>query len=55
MEYYLAIKKIMPYTATWMEIIILSEVNQTETNIMISLTWESKKNDTNELIHKTDS
>ena len=37
MEYYSAIKKdeIMPLEATWMdlEIIILSEINQTETNI----------------------
>ena len=36
MEYYSAIKKngIMPFAATWMdlEIIILSEVSQTETN-----------------------
>ena len=36
-EYHLAIKKnkIMPFVATWMdpEIIILSEVNQTKTNI----------------------
>ena len=41
MEYYSAIKKneIMPFVATWMnlEIIILSEVSQTKTN-MISLT-----------------
>ena len=40
MEYYSAIKKnkIMPFAATWMqiEIIILSEVSQTKTNIMIS-------------------
>ena len=37
MEYYSAIKKneIMPFAATWMdlEIIILSEVSQTKTNI----------------------
>ena len=37
MEYYSAIKnnEIMPFTATWMdpEIIILSEVSQTKTNI----------------------
>ena len=37
MEYYSAIKKneIMPFAATWMdlEIIILSEVRQTKTNI----------------------
>ena len=41
MEYYSAIKKneIMSFAATWMdlEIIILSEVSQTKTNIMISL------------------
>ena len=38
MEYYSAIKKnkIMPFSATWMdlEIVILSEVSQTETNII---------------------
>ena len=38
MKYYLAIKKneIMPFAATWMdlEIIILSEVSQTKTNIV---------------------
>ena len=38
MEYYSAIKKneIMPFAATWMqlEIIILSEVSQTETSII---------------------
>ena len=37
MEYYSAIKKseIMPFAATWMdpEIIILSEISQTKTNI----------------------
>ena len=40
-EYYLAIKKneIMSFVATWMglEIIILSEVCQTETNIILIL------------------
>ena len=40
-EYYSAIKKngIMPSAATWMglEIIILSEVSQTETNIILIL------------------
>ena len=38
MEYYLAIKKneIMPLAATWIdpEIIVLSEVSETKTNIM---------------------
>ena len=38
MEYYLAIKKneIMPLAATWidLEIIVLSEVSETKTNIM---------------------
>ena len=38
MEYYSAIKKneIMPFAATWMdiEIIILSEISQTKTNII---------------------
>ena len=41
MKYYSAIKtEIMPFAATWMdlEMIILSEVSQTETNIMKSLT-----------------
>ena len=39
MEYYSAIKKneIMPFAATWMdlEIIILSEVSQTKTNMIL--------------------
>ena len=39
MEYYSAIKKnkIMPFAATWMEIIMLSKVRQKKTNNMISL------------------
>ena len=62
MEYFSAIKKneIMPFAATWMdlEIIILSEVSQIEKDkyLMMSLICEilKKKNDTNELIYKTE-
>ena len=60
-EYYSAIKKneIMPFAATWMnlEIIILSEVHQTEKDKyhMISLIGRISKNDTNELIYKTEA
>ena len=58
MEYYSAIKKneIMPFAATWMDldIIILSEVSQTKTNTIYHLYVKSKKNDTNELIYKTE-
>ena len=47
MEYYSATKKneIMSFAATWMdlEIITLSEVSQTKTNIMYHLYVESKK------------
>ena len=61
MEYYSAIKKneIMPFAATWMalEIIILSEVSQKKKDKyhMISLICEIFKNDTNELIYKTET
>ena len=54
MEYYSAIKKneIMPFAATWMnlEIIILSEISQTEKNKyhVITYIW-NLKNDTNGL------
>ena len=60
MEYYSAIKKneIMPFAATWMdlEIIILSEVSQKEKDKyhMISLICGISKNDTDELIYKTE-
>ena len=55
----LAIKKneIMLFAATWMdlEMIMLSEVSQTKTNITLyHLYVESKKNDTNELVYKTE-
>ena len=54
MEYYSAIKKneIMPFAATWMdlEIIILSETEKTNDT---TYTW-NLKNDTNELINKTE-
>ena len=59
MEYYSAIKKneIMPFAATRMdlEMIILREVSQTKKDkyYMISFMW-NLKNNTNELIYKTD-
>ena len=61
MEYYLATKKneIMPFAETWidLEIIILSEVSQKEKSKyhMISLMGGFVKNDTEELIHKTEA
>ena len=59
MEYYSAIKKneILPFVATWMalEIVILSEVSQTEKDkYRISCMW-NLKNGTNELIYKTET
>ena len=59
MEYYSPIKKneIMPFAATWMdlEIIILSEVSQTEKDkYHITYMWNLKY-DTNELIYKTET
>ena len=60
MEYYSAIKKneIIPFAATWMdlELIILSEVSQTKTNIMwYHLFVDDKNNDTNEHIYKIET
>ena len=57
MEYYLVIKKneIMPFEVTWMdlEIVILSEVCQTKSNIIwYRLYVDSKKKCKNELIYK---
>ena len=46
MEYYSAMKKdeIMPFMETWMdlEIVILSEVSQTERDKYIAYTWNLK-------------
>ena len=57
-EYSSAIRKneIMPFAATWMdlEIIILSEVSQTKTNITYRLYVETKKKNTNEFTFKTE-
>ena len=50
-------KLIMPFAATWMdlEIILLSQVSQRKTNIICYLLCvKSEKQDTNELIYKTD-
>ena len=46
----------MPLAATWMnlESIILSEGSQKKRQISYHLYVESKKNDTNELIYKTE-
>ena len=47
----------MPFLATWTDLeIILSEINKTEKDKYTSLMCETFfKNDTNELIYKTDS
>ena len=55
-----AIKKseIMPFAATWMqlEIIILSEVSQTERQILYDITYRwNLQYDTNETIYETES
>ena len=44
--------KIMPFSATWvdLEIIILSEVSQTKTNMISHVNMQNLKNDTDELI-----
>ena len=56
MEYYSAIKlnEILPFEATWidLEIIILSEVSQTEKVIYVITYMWNLKNETNELIYK---
>ena len=53
MEYYSAIKKneIMPFVATWvdLEIVILSEVSQTEEKYNIPYMWNLKRINANEL------
>ena len=58
MEYYSAIKRneIMPFAATWMnlEMIILSEVSQTEKDKYHITYMYNLKYDTNELIYKTE-
>ena len=50
-------KKIMPFTATWMdlEIVIMSEFRKMKTsNISLICTILKKKKGTNELIYKTE-
>ena len=58
MEYYSTLKRneIMPFAATWMdlEIIILSKVSHTDI-ILYHSSVEFLKNDTNELIYKTET
>ena len=60
MEYYSTIKKneIMPSAATWMdlEIVILSEVSQTERQIPYDITYMwNLKYDTNKVLYKTET
>ena len=60
MEYYSAVKKngIMPFAATWMdlEIIILSEVSQTEKDKYHDITYMwNLKQDTNEHIYERET
>ena len=60
MEYSSAIKKdeIMPFSATWMELemMTLSEISQTKKDKhMILLIYGILRNDTNELIYKTET
>ena len=59
MEYQSAIKEneITPFTATWMdlEIITLSEVSQTETNIIGYHLYAESKTRYRELIYKTET
>ena len=58
MEYYSAITKneIMPFDATLMdlEIVILSEISQRKIYDIPHM-WYLKRNDTNELIYKTET
>ena len=57
--YYSAIKKyeIVPFTAKWMnlEIIILSEVRETEISYNILYMQNLKRNDINEFTYKTET
>ena len=59
MEYYSAIKKkeIMQFAATWMDLetILLSELSHTRQIYGITYMWNLYKNDTNELIYKTET
>ena len=47
----------MPFAATWMDIqiIILSEVGERQIGYDIPYMWNLIKNDTNELIYKTET
>ena len=49
--------EIMPFAATWMdlEIVILSKVSHTKTNIILYHLYVESTNNTNKSIHKTET
>ena len=59
MEYYSAIKRneMELFVVRWMDLesVLQSEVSQAERQIYITYMWNLKKNDTNELIYKTET
>ena len=59
MEYYSDIKKNEPITATWMnlETVILNEMSDTEREMLYDspYMWNLERNDSNELIYKTET
>ena len=46
--------EIMPFAAIWKDLILSYQVNQTKTNVIWHHLYMESKNDTNELIFKTE-